>query len=560
MSRSKFSIFIIILIGGVFAYLYYSGTKGATSNDNNSLKNLFPFGTNPSGNTGSTANGTSSDNSQNSGTAGSTNAGTTTAGGSATGGIPGSYIQGGSNGSGSSGGSIGNGTAGGSSTIGGSTAGGSTATSGGTAGGTGANYQSYIQTYGGTTGNNNYTGNGTAGGSTTGGSTTGTGSNGTVGGTTGTGVLNNANSNTNTTTTTNASNYQNVACASGLICSADPGVCEQQQSAIDLTSQEVSIDADIINNLQQLPSAVYKLDDCIPGPDYGWEDRFQQSETASTKTYSPPATHLVYGKYAPDPNYTGDNGGIDPSLNRGPNWVSNADYYKWHTATVNDGLGTNIPDYLIMSAKVAEMQNRTQNLQQIEGDRTRKETALEVLKNLQAELTKDPTGNVSDVLSQYTQIKGNISTTNSIAAQQLALTEVKLDLSTVNSLFAQCVTERSQLDVNKLWGIPDTADAHPGAWAYPDKTLVNDFLAYVEDDFGNAFFSFGSLPKQAQLGYAKNIVSSGTPADMVEPAKNFILEFNEREMWAVDTDFNYGNSAMESADQWYHSTPYDYGL
>jgi hypothetical protein len=229
-----------------------------------------------------------------------------------------------------------------------------------------------------------------------------------------------------------------------------PGDIENTKTEIEMFDNSDSTNPGIVQLLQLIPKQVQILDQCIPGPDKGWEQRLEEERD-----------RVINSKLMTE------TGSSDYLKVKAVNGVMRD--LKFAVATFKEWLTTKIitalPDSVIFIDAVKENEDIPQQIKESADEKRAKANTLARLKALKISLssfTKQPVSTDADFTSQekkliairkqYNAMQASISSATSVEDTRSALNTLKERLSNLNELNTQCKEERTAAG----WGSVDT--------------------------------------------------------------------------------------------------------
>jgi hypothetical protein len=257
-------------------------------------------------------------------------------------------------------------------------------------------------------------------------------------------------------------------------------------SAIELTRQESVILKESTDILKVLPSALYHLDRCLPGPDYGWETRFQEEFSREMSGF--------YEKMS----RKDENKDIVRTANVELSGIKNR--FNLAVLAIKDNMFTHtIPSAIEIYDTVDENVNEISNYEEKYGQYFEKvitQKRLEVIRGrLQSgEIT------ANEAIYEYLQIQDKVSTLDSLAVSVSERNNLKDKIIEIEDYKVTCQQEANQIRVAH----PVNEDTGTTGWSFWDGFHG----IYYDHEEDNPYHKNGEKTFPAHLYfYCKNIIN-----------------------------------------------------
>jgi hypothetical protein len=210
---------------------------------------------------------------------------------------------------------------------------------------------------------------------------------------------------------------------------------------IEMTKKEIEEIEIILEMLRAQPDMYRQFDECLPGPDHGWEQRLKDEFNRSSKRLE---------KKSQKDNKKGD---------KAQEAIARLERYRdQEISKTKLAVLKVIPSAVPMLGKMSTMANLMSDLRQNEQKLTNKINALAILVNIQDSLAS---GTVND--SELIEIKKQYSAIKNIVTKQETLDDTlqdkqkisadiftSFDQSNPKSLISKCINERKRLDDKQI--------------------------------------------------------------------------------------------------------------
>jgi hypothetical protein len=230
------------------------------------------------------------------------------------------------------------------------------------------------------------------------------------------------------------------------------GTTPEGPSSIDLTAQESTTYKEVTDILRQYPVALNHLDKCLPGPDYGWEARFNetlQEEAAKIdKKIARKDDENERAEAAAD-ELAGIKRRVDLAI-----------------LSIRDKmLSENIPSALTIYDTVNANAQKSLKFNEYYEKYLEKKTTLKRLEILKAQYAAG--ADIIPIMTQYQVLKPVVSRNDTLAQAESEKADVGVQLAEIQSLTTTCIAERNTIasSVNPDYQINSYNDGF-NSWYY----------------------------------------------------------------------------------------------
>ncbi len=311
-----------------------------------------------------------------------------------------------------------------------------------------------------------------------------------------------------------------------------PGGKVPNPSSISLTNDEAAVYKSITETVKSYPAALQKLDECLPGPDFGWEARFNEAlnEEASKIDKKIGASDNDNADAALD-ELRGIRQRVDLAIIR----------MRGRMLTANIPSAVEIYDTIMVESQKASQfkSNYEKYLDKLTTQRR--------LENLRESFISNET-DLATILGQYQALLPKVSTNESLLAAQAEKAEYDLGLERIADMKAICESESQEM-----------AAAHPLPTTNSLYDGFHGVLYEIEED--NPYFVEGTPNYPAHYYYyCKSIINDCPDAsDGAGDNDDITVVPPDSSCITLDNVFKERNFELSCFD-FYESDPSDYFL
>lgn len=302
------------------------------------------------------------------------------------------------------------------------------------------------------------------------------------------------------------------------------------------TLDEIETLNEILALSRQTPTLLRDLDSCIPGPNYGWEQRFDEVLNSKISTILQDDNNV----------YTE----IQQSAKLVKSMIKDRYLYS----------GANIPSAPSMNYIISSTISNT-NPNQYEQTLGNKSLALSRLNNLKNEyLSTSPTDQeaLNKIAISYLSLEESLSGTSTLQNTESTKVQLQNDVDYINNLINQCQTEKN---VNTFWDEDGDFDTNGD---YIADIMVDLYGDYIPDGDGVM-----SAPNVVDLGFVATPTGYGTLTfplqtnssitnEMYFYCQSIINDKINSKLLDYYGEFVYGLGQNLKCSEFYFSDVYDY--
>lgn len=238
-------------------------------------------------------------------------------------------------------------------------------------------------------------------------------------------------------------------------------------TVIALVEQEIAAYKSILNTLELMPKKLMELDACLPGPDYGWEGRFQSKYTKEIQRLERKSTKSNEKKAEE----------YEKGINQAERIRSET---LWNIK--NAFFSFNIPSAITIDDKIKQTSDRSTSAKIYQDTIVAKTATLNRLRVLASEYgVAETVTEKSDIAKRYLDMSGQISSESSLREARAQLAELQGDYEELTVLKAVCETEKEELGYNDA-GALNIAASDTSSFPEPFKDIDLAEASNIFDD------------------------------------------------------------------------------